>query len=104
MTATKTVKNIQPLGDRVVIRRSEMKTTRGGILLPETAQEKPKQGEVIAVGPGKLDDAGHLKPMHVEVGDLVLFSTYAGTEVKTDDAEGEYLILSQEDILGILVQ
>lgn len=93
---------IRPLGNRVLIKRSEAKTTKGGILLPESSKEKPRQGEVIAVGPGKLDDKGSLKQMTVEVGDIVLFASYAGTEVKSDNTDGEYLILSEDDLLGIL--
>ena len=99
MTVTQ---QIRPLGNRVLVKRSETKTSKGGILLPETAKEKPRQGEVIAVGPGKIDDKGHLKPMELRAGDLVLFSSYAGTEIKTDDTDGDYLILSEDDILGIL--
>ena len=94
--------HIKPLGNRVLVKRSEVKMSRGGILLPETAQEKPRQGEGVAVGPGKLDDKGNLKALSVNVGDLVLFSSYAGTEVKTDEEEGDYLILSEDDILGVL--
>ncbi len=97
-------KNIKPLGDRVMIKRSEAKLSKGGILLPGAAKEKPKQGEVVAVGPGKLDDAGKMKQMHVSIGDCVLFGAYAGTEVKTDDAQADYLIMSEDDILGVLVQ
>ena len=93
---------IRPLGNRVLVKRSEMKTSKGGILLPETAKEKPRQGEVVAVGPGKVDDKGHLKPLELQVGDLVLFSSYAGTEVKTDETDGDFLIMSEDDILGIL--
>ncbi len=96
------MQHIKPLGDRILIKRSEMKMTKGGILLPETAQEKPRQGEVVAIGPGKMDDKGNLKPMHVRVGDHVLFSSFAGTEVKTEDDQAEYLIMSEEDILGIM--
>ncbi len=92
---------IRPLGNRVLVKRSEAKTTKGGILLPEAAKEKPKQGEVVAVGPGKYDDKGTLKPLELQVGDVVLFSAYAGTEVKMEDSE-DYLILSEDDILGIL--
>lgn len=95
--------HIKPLGNRVLVKRSEIKLSKGGILLPETAQEKPKQGEVVAVGPGKLDDKGNLNPLSVTVGDLILFSSYAGTEVKTGDDQGEYLIMSEDDILGVLV-
>jgi chaperonin GroES len=95
--------HIKPLGNRVLVKRSEMKTTRGGIYLPDSAQEKPKQGEVIAVGPGKIDEKGNLVKMHVHVGDLVYFSSYAGSPVKSDDLNSEYLIMSEDDILGILV-
>ena len=100
MSATQ---HIQPLGDRVLIKRLEKKVSKGGIILPDTAKEKPRQGEVLAVGPGKRDEKGELKKMSVTVGDQVLFSSYAGTEVKTEDDQGEYLILSEEDILGVLV-
>ncbi len=95
--------HIKPLGNRVLVRRSQAKTTRGGIILPDSAQEKPKQGEVVAVGPGKRDDEGNLKSMTVCVGDTVMFTAYAGTAVKTDQQEEEYLIMSEEDILGVLV-
>lgn len=98
MTKTK----IKPLGNRVLIKRSEAKTTKGGILLPDSAQEKPKEGTVIAVGPGKFNDNGELETLHVKEGDCVLFSSYAGTEVKGLDNEEEYLILSENDILGVL--
>lgn len=94
--------HIKPLGNRVLVRRLQAKTTRGGIILPDSAQEKPKQGDVVAVGPGKRTEEGVLKPMTVQVGDRVLFTSYAGTEVKTADAEQEYLIMSEEDILGVL--
>jgi chaperonin GroES len=95
-------KHIKPLGNRVLVKRSEAKTTKGGIILPDTAQEKPKQGEIVAVGPGKADESGKLQSPHVKVGDQVLFSSYAGTEVKTEDHDVEYLIMSEDDILGIL--
>jgi chaperonin GroES len=101
--ATAQHQKIKPLGNRVLIKRSEAKMTKGGILLPETAQEKPRQGEVVAVGPGKLDDKGQLKAVDVRLGDTVLFSSYAGTEVKTEDDEADYLIVSEEDILGVLI-
>jgi chaperonin GroES len=91
---------IRPLGNRVLVKRSEVKTSKGGILLPETAKEKPRQGEVIAVGPGKTDDKGVLKPMELHVGDIVLFSSYAGTEVKSEDED--FLIMSEDDIFGVL--
>jgi chaperonin GroES len=95
------VQTIKPLGNRVLVKRSEMKASKGGILLPETAQEKPKQGEVIAVGPGKCDDQGNVKAMNVSIGDTVLFSSYAGTPVKAEE-QAEYLIMSEDDILGVL--
>ena len=91
---------IKPLGNRVLIKRSKAPTTKGGILLPDSAQEKPKEGTVIAVGPGKVDEHGKRDTMQVKVGDLVLFSAYSGTEVKGDDEE--LLIISEEEILGIL--
>ncbi len=95
-------KKIKPLGNRVLVKRSEAKTSKGGILLPDTAQEKPKQGEVVAVGPGKMDEDGSLQAMNVRVGDKVLFTAYAGNEVKMEDAESDYLIMSEDDILGVL--
>jgi chaperonin GroES len=97
------LKNIKPLGNRVLVKRSEPKASKGGIILPDSAKEKPKQGEVVAVGPGKTDEEGALQPMNVRVGDNVLFSAYAGTEVKTDSRDEELLILSEDDILGVLV-
>jgi chaperonin GroES len=93
---------IKPLGNRVLIERSKPQATKGGILLPDTAQEKPKEGKVIDVGPGKMDENGKREPMNVKVGDRVLFSSYAGTEVKNQGSESEYLILAEDDILGIL--
>lgn len=95
------MENIQPLGNRVLIKRVQAATSKGGILLPETAKEKPREGEVIAVGPGKTNKKGTIEAMDVKVGDKILFTNYAGTEVKSDD-DDEYLILSQDDILGIL--
>ena len=94
------MKKIKPLGNRVLIQRSKAPSTKGGILLPDSAQEKPKEGVVIAVGPGKIDDQGNKEPMQLKVGDCVLFSSYAGTEVKEGD--DEMLILSEDDILGVL--
>lgn len=93
---------LKPLGNRVLVQRAKATTTKGGIILPDTAQEKPKEGNVIATGPGKLDDKGVLEPMTVKKGDRILFSSYSGTEVKHPDQEEEYLILSEDDILGIL--
>ncbi len=91
----------KPLGNRVLIRRSKAIATKGGILLPESAQEKPKQGEIIAAGPGAEDKNGKIQPLSVKVGDKVLFSSYAGTEVKSNDDE-ELMILKEDEILGIL--
>jgi chaperonin GroES len=93
---------VNPLGNRVLVKRSEEQKTKGGILLPDTAKEKPKQGEVVAIGPGKMDKQGNMQPMHVKVGDRVLFTAYAGNEVKVDELE-EYLIMSEDDILGVLI-
>jgi chaperonin GroES len=93
---------IKPLGNRVLIKRSKAQTSKGGILLPDTAQEKPKEGSVVAVGPGKVDEDGKHEPMFVKVGDTVLFSSYSGTEVKDVSEEDEYLIMSEDDILGVL--
>lgn len=94
--------SIRPLSNKVLIKRAKAKTTKGGILLPDSAQEKPKEGTVIAVGPGKRDEEGQLHPTTVKVGNKVLFSSYAGTEITTDDKDEELLILSEDDILGIL--
>ena len=93
-------KKCKPLGNKIVIQRKEAIQTKGGILLPESAKEKPKQGVVIAVGPGKVDDKGKNHPLDVKVGDEVLFSSYAGTEYKMD--HGDYLIVSEEDVLAIV--
>jgi chaperonin GroES len=91
----------RPLHDRVVVKRtdSEQKST-GGIIIPDTAQEKPQQGEVVAVGPGGRDEAGKLIPLDVKVGDRVLFGKWSGTEVKLDGTE--YLIMKESDIMGIV--
>ena len=93
--------NIRPLGDRVLVRPTQREeTTKSGIVLPDTAKEKPQRGEVIAVGAGRLSDDGKRQPMDVKQGDKVLFAKYAGTELKMD--EDEYLILSEKDILAIV--
>lgn len=93
--------SLTPLGDRVVIKPQQRdEVTRSGIVLPDTAQEKPQRGEVIAVGKGRLTDSGDRLPMDVQKGDNVLFAKYAGTEFKID--EDEYLILSEKDILAIV--
>lgn len=91
---------IKPLGNRVVVRRSKAQTSKGGILLPDSAQERPREGQIIAAGPGKTNESGQLEALSVKVGDRILFGAYAGTEFKQD--EEEFLILSEEDILGIL--
>ena len=93
----------RPLHDRAVIKRieAEEKTT-GGIIIPDTAKEKPQQGEVIAVGPGGRDEAGKLIPIDVKVGDRVLFGKWSGTEVKLDGVE--YLIMKESDLMGVLVE
>ena len=96
------MKAIKPLGNRILVRRSHVQATKGGILLPDTAKEKPKEGEVIAVGPGKRNDKGELEPMTVKKGDKILFSSYAGTEVKSEDHSEELLIMSEDEVLGIL--
>jgi len=92
---------IQPLGDRVVVKASTRETvTKSGIVLPDTAKEKPQEGEVLAVGPGKILDNGKRTTLEVKVGEKVLFAKYAGTEVKMDGEE--YLILRESDIMGIV--
>jgi chaperonin GroES len=92
---------IQPLGDRVLVEPlKEGETNKGGIIIPDTAKEKPQQGTVIAVGTGKLDDKGVKIPFNVKKGDKVLMPKYGGTEVKLDGKE--YQIMREEDILGIL--
>jgi len=93
---------VTPMGNRILVKRAKAPASRGGILLPESSQEKPKQGEVLAVGPGKVDDKGHLHTMEVAKGQIVLFSSYAGTEVDVNDADNEYLILSEDDVLATL--
>jgi chaperonin GroES len=100
-TATKTETKLTPLGDRVVVKptpREEM--TKSGLVLPDTAKEKPQEGSVIAVGPGRIQDDGKREPMDVKVGNKVLYGKYAGTEFKLD--EDELLIVSQMDILAIV--
>ena len=94
---------VKPLGKRVLIKRNKVTQTKGGIILPETAQEKPKEGTVVAVGPGKLDDNGKIDSMNLKVGDRILFSSYAGTEVKDpDNSDDELLIMNEDEIFGVL--
>ena len=91
----------RPLHDRVVVRRLEEETkTRGGIIIPDTAKEKPMQGEVIAVGPGARDEKGEIQKLDVKVGDRIIFGKWSGTEVKIDDEE--YLIMKESDIMGVI--
>ncbi len=91
----------RPLGDRVVVRRvKEDQKTAGGIIIPETAQEKPQEGEVIAVGPGALDDSGKRVPSEVKAGEFVLFGKWSGTEVKIDGED--LLIMKESDIMGVV--
>ena len=93
----------RPLHDRVVVRRIEAEEkSAGGIIIPDTAKEKPQQGEVIAIGPGGRDEAGKLIPIDLAVGDRVLFGKWSGTEVKIDG--DEYLIMKESDIMGVLVE
>jgi chaperonin GroES len=92
---------IRPLHDRVIVKRmEEERKTASGIVIPDTAAEKPDQGEILAVGPGKRDDAGKLIPMGVKVGDRVLFGKYAGQTVKMDGQE--LLVMREEDIMGVV--
>ena len=102
-SATKTASKLQPLGDRVVVKptpREEM--TKSGIVLPDTAKEKPQEGAIVAVGPGRILDDGKREPMDVKVGQKILYGKYAGTEFKIDDEE--LLIVSQKDILAIVAR
>jgi len=91
---------VKPLGNRVLVKRSSSPTSKGGILLPETAKEKPRQGEIIAVGPGKMDKQGKYIPLSLNIGDVVIYSTYGGVEVPMD--EEDFLLLSEDDILAVL--
>lgn len=94
-------KPFRPLQDRIVVKRLEEKEIKkGGIIIPDTAKEKPQEGEVMAVGPGKVTEDGKRQAMEVNVGDKILFGKYSGTEVKLDDEE--YLIMREDDVLGIL--
>jgi len=100
-TAAKTTSKITPLGDRLVIRpKAREEVTKSGIVLPDTVKEKPQEGEIIAVGPGMLDDKGKRVAMDVKVGDSVLYAKYAGTEFKLESEE--LLILRQSDVLAVV--
>ncbi len=91
----------RPLHDRVVVRRiEENDRTKGGIIIPDTAKEKPQQGEIVAVGPGAPDEKGHVQPLDVKAGDRVLFGKWSGTEVKIDGED--LLIMKESDVLGVL--
>ncbi|HTR62371.1 MAG TPA: co-chaperone GroES [Candidatus Binataceae bacterium] len=92
---------IRPLGDRILVKRiKEEEKTKGGIIIPDTAKEKPQEGKVVAVGKGKHDDNGKLIPLEVKAGDKILFGKYSGSEIKLEGEE--HLILREDDILGIL--
>ena len=90
-----------PLHDRILVRRvEEAETTRGGIILPDTAKEKPQEGEVISVGKGKITEEGKVRPLDVKEGDRILFGKYSGTEIKLDNED--YIIMREEEVLGII--
>jgi chaperonin GroES len=93
---------IRPLQDRVLVKRieDEVEKTKGGIIIPDTAKEKPQQGKVIATGKGKVNDDGKVTPLDVKVGDTILFGKYSGSEIKVDGEE--HLIMREEDILGVV--
>ena len=93
--------DIRPLHDRIIVERLEEETkTAGGIIIPDTAKEKPQQGKVIAVGKGKKTEDGKILPLDVKVGDKILFGKYAGTEIKIEGKE--YLMMREEDVLGVI--
>jgi len=92
---------LKPLGDRIVVEQLEAEAkTKGGIIIPDTAKEKPQEGKVIAIGKGRVDNNGKLIPMEVKVGDKVLYGKYAGTEITLDG--NEYMILREEDVLAVI--
>ncbi|NNF09434.1 MAG: co-chaperone GroES [Acidimicrobiia bacterium] len=92
---------IRPLQDRILVQRiAEEETTKGGIIIPDTAKEKPSEGKVIAVGNGKVSEEGKVHPLDVKKGDRILFSKYAGTEVKVDGEE--HIIIREDDVLGVM--
>ena len=93
---------IRPLQDRVIVKRleEEAEKTKGGIIIPDTAKEKPQQGKILAVGKGKVNDDGKVTPLDVKVGDRILFGKYSGSEIKLDGEE--HLIMREEDILGVV--
>lgn len=92
---------VRPLGSRILVKRiEEENVTKGGIIIPDTAREKPREGKIVAAGPGKKDEKGNRIPMDVAAGDTVLFSKYAGNEIKIDGVE--YVIMNEDDILGVI--
>ena len=94
--------NIRPLGDRIVVKALEAEvTTKGGIILPDTAKEKPQKGKVLSVGTGRILDNGTRVPLDVREGEIIIFSKYGGTEIKIDGED--YLIVSERDILGVVI-
>lgn len=94
---------IKPLGNRLLVKRAAVEEkTASGIYLPETAKDKPREGEVLAMGPGKQNEEGKLEPMQVKVGDRILFSSYGGTPVKSSLGEEEFLLMSEDDVLAVL--
>ena len=99
--ATLTNVKIQPLGDRILVKPLEAKEVKkGGIIIPDTAKEKPQEGKVVAAGKGKISEDGKLMPMELKAGDRILYGKYSGSEIKIDDED--HLIMHQEDVLGIL--
>ncbi|HYN22390.1 MAG TPA: co-chaperone GroES [Thermoanaerobaculia bacterium] len=93
--------NIRPLHDRVLVKRSEQQEqVRGGIIIPDTAKEKPQEAEVIAVGPGKVNDEGKRTPLEVQVGDRILMGKYSGSEIKLDEVD--YVIVREDEILAVI--
>ncbi len=99
--ATATTTKLTPLHDRIVVKRvAEAETSRGGIIIPDTAKDKPQEGEVVSVGKGKSNDEGKVFPLAVKAGDRILFGKYAGTEIKIDG--DDLLIMREEEVLGIL--
>ncbi|WP_111720630.1 co-chaperone GroES [Homoserinimonas sp. OAct 916] len=95
--------SIKPLEDRIVIKQIDAEqTTASGLVIPDTAKEKPQEGEVVAVGPGRIDDNGNRVPLDISVGDRVIYSKYGGTEVKYDAQD--YLVLSARDVLAVVVR
>ena len=92
---------LTPLHDRILVRRvAEEESTRGGIIIPDTAKDKPQQGEVIAVGKGKITEEGKVRPLDIKAGDQILFGKYSGSEIKLEGEE--YLIMREDDVLGVL--